>query len=1092
MIFFYTCQPCVIQAGIISKIFRMLKLVAFLVCINIVGVYANSYSQSKINVQIKGGKLTDLFNEIQQQTSYSVFYSDKLVAGKRITINAQDEDLLNVLNEVLPGNALSYHIVGNQITIKANETSRINDNVNRRKQDSLITIRGRIYDTHEPPQSLPGVSIRAKNGGHGVMSDTEGYFDISVKSGETLVFSMIGYLDFEYNVSKSLSSLNVSLKDDVSALDEVVVVGLTEQQRKHIASSVATLDVGKNIANKPITTLSQSLQGGVTGLAVTQGSGLPGGDAASLRIRGISTLGYANPLVLVDGVPMDMNHVDPVTVESVTVLKDAAAASIYGARGANGVILITTKRGVPGRVDITYDGYYGYQTPTHTSTLVDAGQYMRLYNEANINAGNAPFYSDEEIRITETGEDPINYPNTDWVDLMINKMAPISRQTLAVQGGNNVARFAVTGSYLHQDGMIPLTKNQRYNLRANTSITLNDKFLVFLDVNAILRNYKTPNRNAGSGGNRMLEDIHRVPPTILPKYPIVAGRRPMYGRYVDIVNPLAYAEVGGDRSAEDGQINVNLQPKWEVFKNFNLKGQFSFRLNSDIDRTRRDNYNFFDFYTGQLMQTWGQQRTTSMQRTTYYYLAGSAEYTYDIGDHHLYIIGGYSQEKNNSGAWDAWAIASGYAKLNYSLKDKYLLELSARADGSSRFGPGNRWGFFPSVAAGWNIHNEEFLKDSELISNLKLRASYGRLGNENIGLYQFQNLIDPTSGVENIWGNPAITWEKVDMLDIGLDIGLFNNNKLELTLDYYDKLTNDIVLKPLVSYVAGFPQTSENDRVPINAGKVKNRGFEVALNYNDKIGKDVSITFSPGLSYNNNKILSLFAGPYLTATTINEEGRSIGSWYGYRTDGILQEHDFDASGKPLLPTIEDAQPGDIKYLDLNNDGLVNDQDMGNIGNPTPNLNFFANLGLSYKNFDFEMLVSGSGRSDSRLTGMLANPLDMSSDGGVPTTYYAENRWTPENPNALFPRLTVAPAINKLSSDFWLQNAAFMRVRYLQIGYNFNLRALQSIGIRKAKIYFNAQNPFTFSSIKLTDPESRGNQWTYGIMKVNTIGMNIQF
>ncbi|MES1249320.1 MAG: TonB-dependent receptor, partial [Chitinophaga rupis] len=458
-----------------------------------------------------------------------------------------------------------------------------------------------------------------------------------------------------------------------------------------------------------------------------------------------------------------------------------------------------------------------------------------MYNEAQVNAGKAPSYSDSDIVNTIAGKDRIKYPNTDWIDLIIDQAAPITTHSLSLSGGNNVARFALTGNYQYQKGMLPVNNSNRYEIRANTSVTLSKNFVVNLDMLAIKRNTIQPNRpnDPNKSGNRLLEDVYRVPPTILPKYPVVNGRT-IYGRYVDIVNPVAYAERGGSRKYESGQTSINLQPKWTLLPGLNIRGQFSFQLNSDVSRDTRDSYNFFDYYTGQLLQTWTLQRTVSSARTTYYYMGANADYTLNRGDHMLFAMLGYSQEETNSGDWDVSSLVSGYAKLNYSYQSKYLLEGTIRTDGSSRFGPNHKFGYFPSAALGWNVHNEEFFKNVRLINTLKLRGSYGRLGNENIGLYKYQTLISTSNGVESTYGNPDITWEKVDMLDLGMDMGLFKGNKLEMTFDYYNKITSDMILNPALPLVGGF-----EGAVPVNAGKVRNRGWELSLNYNEQVTKDL-------------------------------------------------------------------------------------------------------------------------------------------------------------------------------------------------------------------------------------------------------------
>ncbi|WP_207514329.1 TonB-dependent receptor [Longitalea luteola] len=1079
------CCKCPEQ-GHTNLLFLKIKFTVFLLFIGMLSVSGKTYSQNtRVNLHLKHASLPELFEEIQKQTDYLIFYRDKLLnrqMKKTVDLNVKSVPVADVLKMALHDTGLTYTISGRQIVITPREEA-----VATKQRDTLLSVRGRVYDTHEPPVALAGVTVTIKGTTVSTITDADGYFSIRANKYDVLVFSRISFKPVEYTLTKSDNALTISMKEDVNDLEQIVVVGLSEQKKKHIASSVATLNVASNITGKPITTLSQSLQGGVTGLQVTQNSGLPGGDAAAIKIRGISTLGDSDPLVLVDGIPMDMNHIDPVTVQSVTVLKDAAAAAIYGARAANGVIVVTTKRGIPGKVAVTYDGYVGIQTPASLPDVVNAPEYMRMYNEAQVNAGKQPSFSDSDIENTIAGTDPVRYPNTNWIDEVIDKRAPITSHTLSVSGGNNVARFALTGNYLYQKGMLPVNNSTRFNIRANTSVTLSKNFVINLDMLAIKRNTLTPNRSVGGNGNRLLEDIYRVPPTILPKYPEVDGRT-IYGRYVDIVNPVAYAEKGGERKFESGQTSINLQPKWRVLPGLNVRGQFSFRLNSDINRDTRNTYNFFDYYTGQLLQTWSMQRAVSSKRGTYYYLGANADYTVSFGDHMIFAMAGYSQEETNSNDWDVSSLMSGYAKLNYSYQNKYLIEGTIRADGSSRFSPNNRFGYFPSVAVGWNMHNENFLKDVGFINNLKLRASYGYLGNENIGLYKYQTLVSATNGVESTYGNPNITWETVHMMDAGADIGLFNG-KLEMTFDYYDKITNDIILNPSLPLVGGF-----EGEVPVNAGKVQNKGWELSMNYNAKAGRNINISVRPGFSYNTNTILNLVAGPYINAagTTIDQLGSPIGSLYGYKTDGLLQETDFDNSGKAVVPVLPNAAPGDIKYLDLSEDGEINAKDQTVIGNPVPQINYFSNFRISYRKIDLEFLIQGTGKSDAVLLDMFALPLDLSKDGGVPTTYYAANYWTPERTDARFPRLSTAPANNKLSSDFWFQNGAYLRVKFIQLGFDLTSPLIKRTGINSMRLYFNAQNPFTFTRLKLTDPESRGNQWTYGIMKTYTLGCNIQF
>lgn len=1035
--------------------------------------------------------LERIFSEIRKQTGYQFFYKDEyLKSAKPVTINVKNVGVKQALDLCFKEQPLTYALVGKTIVVK--EKDRNVPSSRTSLADTSYLIKGKIFNAHEPPQPLPGVIIRVKGTQRGTTTDEDGYFSIEANKNETLTFSLIGYESFEQLILKQYKNLVISLKEKVSELNQVKVVGMNKMQQQHIASSLATLNVQSNIEGKPITSLSQSLQGGVTGLQVRQASGLPGGDAASIKIRGISTLGNSDPLVLVDGVPMDMEQINPNTVQSVTILKDAAAAAIYGARAANGVILITTKRGKAGRVTVSYDGYYGIQRPSVIPQFVDAPTYMRMYNKAQMNAGGQPLYTESEIQNTISGKDPIQYPNTDWSKEVINRAAPISNHSLSITGGNHLARFAITGDYMYQDGMMPILKEQRYNLRANTSITLSDKFYFYLDILAIKRDNIYPNRTLNHGGTRILDDMYRLPPTILPKYPKEKDWPTIYGRYADIVNPIAYFEQGGHIKYDYAQSSVNLQPRWEVFPGFNLRGQFSFRLNSDVYHAMRDNYYFFDYYTKQLVQTWKVQRSNySTVRDEYYYMSGTGDYTWDHKGHHIFAMAGYSQEVFHNGYTDISSIASVFGKVNYSYQNKYLLEGSMRMDGSSKFGPGHKWGYFPSVALGWNISKENFLKNSKLISNMKLRASYGQLGNENIGLYQYQSLISATNGEESVWGNPDISWETVNMLDIGTDISLFQKNRLGLTFDYYDKLTTGLILKPAVSYVGAVGSA------PLNSGSLRNRGWELSLDYKLNPGKHTRFSIRSGISYNKNTILSLKGGPYIGGGTINKVGYSVDSYYGYKTDGLLQPSDFEKNGNPKVPIVPGEAPGDIKYLDINQDGVIDTKDETVIGNAVPEYNYFANVSFGWKDFNIELLLQGTDNSDfsankhGNAIGYLFVPLNFDASGGVPTTYYAAHTWRRNNTNARFPRINAHPSLDLLDSDFWFWNGAYLRVKYIQLSYNIHSSFLEQKGVHSARVYINAQNPFVFTSVVLADPESKGGSYTYGVMEMYTVGLHLE-
>ncbi|KQS33758.1 TonB-dependent receptor [Dyadobacter sp. Leaf189] len=944
--------------------------------------------------------------------------------------------------------------------------------------DTLI-VKGQVFDGSEPPVALPGVTVQVKKTDRGVTTDPNGNFEIQTNIGDTLVFTFVGLDPKELPVLSS-KNMVVSLKEKNTALNEVVVTGYSEQKARNLANAIGKLDVKAAVANKPITQLSQALQGGVTGLTVMQGSGMAGEDRSNILIRGISTIGNSSPLVLVDGVPFDINSVDPTTVESITVLKDAAAASIYGARAANGVILVTTKRGIPGKLSVTYDGYGGVQNATYLPKFVDAPKYMEMVNEAYANIGGLQPYSGETIQKTREGNDPIAYPNTNWSELMLNKNPIIQSHSVSISGGNELARFAVSGNYLYQDGLTPKRDYERFSFRANTGVTLTKNISMLLDLVA----NRGRNRSELVRFGNSLHLVYSTPPNIVPKYPLKDNGYQAYGNFGEMMNPMAELERGGYAQNKSDQININFQPTWQITPELKIRGQYLYRINSNGFLDNRNSYNFLDYYTGNLVFTYGNSKGSSVGRSTYNYLASNLEFSQTYGKHFVYAIAGLSREADNPSNFDQMTLASYFVKFNYVFDNRFLLESTVRADGSSKFGPNRKWGTFPSVALGWNVHNENFLKDVGFLTSFKLRASYGLMGNNgNVERYRYQSLIDGGNGVETTIGNPEITWETVKMLDIGTDIRLFDN--LGITIDWFSKTTDDILLSPPLSLSSGV------NSLPVNSGSVSNKGWEFMFNYSKSLGKDFEISGSAGFSYYNNKILSLRGGPYVSSSglEINAVGKPINSYYLHKTDGLLTQADIE-SGIPLLPG---QQIGDIKYLDINADGNIDKEDKQIMGNPNPQGSYFANLNFVYKRFSLETQLNGFTKSLAYYTGRYQTVLNVTSnfDGGTPMQYQTDY-WTPENPDAMFPRLSPAPGNNALPSDYWLTNAAFLRIKYIQLGYNFDPELVKRIKLTNLRVFVNAQNAITLSKMKYFDPETRGSEANYPLMKVFTVGLNVKF
>lgn len=961
--------------------------------------------------------------------------------------------------------------------------------------DRAWTIQGQVFEQSEPPYPLAGVNISIKGTQLGTVSDAGGYFSIKAKRGDIIVFTYLGFKNYEYVVSRAIGNLNVSLIEDIKALDEVVVTGFSEEKKLNSISSISSLNVSSNLLSKPVTSMSQALQGGITGLSVNQGSGLPGADAATIKIRGVSSLQTNNdPLVLVDGVPMDMNNLDPTTIESVTVLKDAAAAAIYGARAANGVIVIKTKRGTPGKVNVSYNGYYGIQQATYLPEFIDGAGYMEMVNAANVNIGGNPVYSQEAIEQTRNGSDPVNYPDTDWTDFLF-KNGSIQSHSVSVSGGGNLARFALTANYLKNDGLVQNTNSDRLNIRANTSVSLLDNLSVNMDFNSYRTNREKPLFN---NGGDIFTYIYSTPPNTVIRYPMKEGNDIVYyGNRPEQRNPAAILDRGGIRTNLEDNISINIAPRWEIIPKLILRGQYSYRISSSAQRDERKAYNFFDYNSGAFLQTWGASYSASKDRSSYYYIGATAEYTWEKKKHRLFGIGGYNQELTNNGDWDRWSMTSVFAKVNYTFDRRYLLEGTIRRDGSSRFGKGNKFGIFPSIAAGWNLHEESFMKPlKEQVNEFKVRASYGLLGNENIGLYKYQTLIDAGNGNETVFGNPDITWETVHMLNIGADIRLFKD--WTITFDYYDKVTKDMIITPPISFIGG------TSAAPLNSGEVRNRGWELDVNYGKQLTKDFGFNVHAGLSQNKNKIESLFGSPYDNGNRIHEVGYALNSYYVYPTDGLLQEGDFtkDTDGKWIpkegIVIFDGQQPGDIKYKDISGpdgapDGKITTDDRVIRGDDQPDLNYFANISVNYRKWDFEILFQGVTGVNAYYSEPYSFGLNVSGDGQTPLAVQTDY-WTPQNTDARYPRMAPNSTYgsNYHTSDFWHFNASYCRVKYIQLGYTFDQLALKKIGISSIRLYLNAQNPFTFAQEKLTDPESRGQKGSYPLVKTYSAGVSLNF
>lgn len=922
-------------------------------------------------------------------------------------------------------------------------------------------IKGIVRDSKGTP--LAAVSILLKGTNTGTSTNAKGEYYLPLPKGNkgTLIISGIGYQQTEVSINNK-AELHISLNQDQIGLDEVVVMGFSAVDKRHVASSVSQLDVEK-IKNRPIFKMQDAFSGTIPGVTMMRGSSLPGSTPGTISIRGISTLGKADPLVIVDGMEQSIHDIDPNQVKSVTVLKDAASASLYGSRGANGVIIIETDRGQTGQFKVNLNNWFAINKPIDLPEFVGGLEFMKLRNETLKQQGQSPIFSAEDFAAYETGQKK----DVNWLDEVRERTSTALNNNASVSGGGGVGTFNLMLGHIRENGMNNIEGSQKFSARFNTNINIADKFVLLADFYA--HRLQVNRLMANDDGHGLYKIAWRMNPTQDIFYNV---DRPEPYILHNNMNPVAAIHHGGTKNNMYDRSTINLRPKYNINKNLNIEGNVSYMLNKSANKSERLTYKFFD-ERNVPVTIWnnsiGAEQGVSESQLT---ARAMVNYTKDLRDakDKVYFTAGTEVMNHTYTDYKEISKASFFGKLNYSLDNRYILELTARSDGSSKFAPGHRWGFFPSGAVAWNVHNESFfsgLLENKNITNLKFRASYGLIGNENVDPYLWQESV-------NTWGwnirvpNPLFSWEKQKQWNVGMDLSAIND-RLTVTAEIYHKNSYDLIYDKF----AIPPLTGSNGlESAVNIGSVENKGWEVSANWSDKVG-NLRYTVGGMLFDNQNKMLK---SGYNAADTLIFKGDNdrvwykgipINNYYGFETNGYFQNQaEIDATEAKLPNT----RAGDIRYVDRNGDGIINDKDRKFLADPLPHMNYSVNLSLSYKRWDFYGLGQGVGKRTGRLRGQEAFPVYVdgnSNDLGVPRVEYAENHWSAENPNSRFPRLWTGPTTNTLLSDVWLSNAAFFRIKALQIGYT-----IPKIGksFKNFRIYVNAQDAFTFSKWEGLDPE----------------------
>ncbi|MCQ0110504.1 SusC/RagA family TonB-linked outer membrane protein [Zhouia amylolytica] len=1004
-------------------------------------------------------------------------------------------------------------------------------------------ISGTVVDA-ETKVPIPGASVMIKNTTVGVATDFDGKFSIKAKSGDVLEISYLGYKTQELSIGNQ-SNFNVQLQSDAAELDEVVVVGYGKQKKVNLTGSISSVK-SEDLVKNATSNVSSALSGRMAGVVTVQSSGEPGADIAQIRIRGLSSLNSNSPLVLVDGIPRDLNSINPNDIESISVLKDAAAGAIYGMRSANGVILVTTKRGGDSKPQLSVNSYSGIQVPTRMPDFLNSYNYARLLNEANANDGTAAAYDQTDLDLFRDGSSPDTHPNTDWIDETLKSNSLIQSHDLSVRGSYEKVRYFTSLGYLYQDGLYENNRYDRFNFRSNIDVDISNRINLQADFSGDIENTERPAMSAGT----LFSRIMRTPPTEVNQFS--NGGYSQFSLYPAI-------NEGGYNKSEDFAFQSRLALNIDLpIDGLDFTGQVAYDRSAGGSNENRDNfvgrrkiftvptsYTSYNANTGEFNLSTpadrGETASLSESMAQGYQLTTEAilNYSKSFGEHDLgakliysrtateynilsagrtnflgtsvdFFVAGDEATRTNSNATYETAIMGYAGRFTYSYADKYLFEFNGRYDGSYKFSEDSRFDFFPSFSLGWRLSQEEFLKNSEVVNNLKLRASYGKLGNDRIEPFRYievfsfnEAFIDDGNVSKTLSSNgipdPLTTWEKAETYNLGIELGLWNN-LFSLETDLFYKRTTDI----LTSRALEVPSTFGGQLPLENIGIVDNKGIDIILNHNNTI-KDFTYFVNFNFGYAKNEIIDI-AESESVSDLLRQTGRSLGTRYGYLADGLfLTQQEIDDLNANAQQQTGDAgavyqtqnpQPGDIKYVDVTGDGIVNADDRTVIGRgTTPEISYGINLGFSYKQFDFSALFQGAANFDMYLSQEASwaffnggkvfdkhlGRAQIGTDGNV------------INPDASYPRLTLANnAVNERVSSYWVEAGDYLRFKNLEIGYTLPYSIAEKIGLDKFRVYLNGRNLFTISDIKQLDPENpqqRG--WFYPQQKVYSLGFNIQ-
>ena len=1074
--------------------------------------------QKPISVNFDNTPLKEVFKELNTEVGLQFIYTNKdLDESKRITLKLENASVRTVLNRIFTSVHVPYEVKDNTIIIKKETRSNQQQRV----------VNGQVLN--ERNTAIANATIQTSNSSKVTSTNQTGHFELEVQPQDSYItVSSIGYVSRQIEI-KSANDYRIVLKDSTDALDEVVVVGFGTQRKASVVGAISTIEP-ERLQNGTSRSMSNNLAGQLAGVIAVQRSGEPGYDNSNFWIRGISTFGgNRNPLILVDGVERSLDNMDPEEIESFSILKDAAASAVYGVRGANGVILINTKRGKVGKPSVTARFEQGSTSPIQLPEFIGAADYLEVMNSIRAERGETPLYSQDRIDNIRTGADPDLYPDVNWLDAVLKDQASNTRANLSVNGGSEILRYSLVTSLFREGGIIERDENQawdsssklnRYNVRSNVDINVSPTTLFRLNIGGYLQD----RNRAPQSVDELFQQAFTIPPYVHPTI-YSSGEIP---RTPERTNPWALATQRGYERLSASKIESLFSVEQDLkffLPGLKARGLFSFDRYSANSVVRSKDPDYYNPAIGRdedgnlklVIDKYGQDFLGYANGSEWgdksIYLEGALNYSQFFGNHNVEGMLLYNQRNYDKGDLLPYRNQGIAARFSYNYSNRYIAEFNFGYNGSENFAPGKRYGFFPSFALGWYISEENFMQDyKDTFTKLKLRGSYGLVGNDQLDGRRFAYIttINETNGYkwglnndfsrsgrfEGDQGNLNLTWETVEKTNLGFELGLWN--ALDFQFDLFHENRKNIFMQR-----RSIPGSSGFTNAPwANYGAVNNKGVDMSLEFNKQLSDNFYLSVRGTFTYAKNKIIEQDEPSAIIGTSRSSTGKSVGQQFGLLSDGLFTDEDFqDIAGGVLkddLPrhSFGPVRPGDIKYQDINNDGVIDALDATAIGGTEdPQIVFGFGTNMRYKSLDFGFFFQGLSNSYRIIGG--SNFIPGSANGSMGNMFSnVSDRWTVENPNqnVFYPRLSdYQSANNNMASDWWLKDMSFIRLRNVEVGYTLPSSWINPVALKNVRIFVRGNNLLTLSDFKLWDPElGVNNGMRYPIMKSISAGLELNF